>query len=365
MCEIGAHTCIDRAALGVTHIGDGVKLDNQVHIAHNCHIGNNVVIAAQTGLSGGIVVEDDAVIGGKVGIGDKARSSVVRCSAPAAACSHRKLCAVDRSSGARRRDRSKSTSSNSRYVEASRGSQATARYCQATSGVGEPLMLVVVGGHTRNIGKTSVICSDHSLDPIPRWTAIKITQYGHGVCSKDGEACECALPDHPFALQQEQNATTGTDTSRFLAAGASKSYWARTATGNLGEALPALRRLWGSSDNTIVESNSILQFVKPDLYLTVLDFAIADFKDSSLRYLDRADAVIAVSSQPPSGRALHNRSGAINRYLRSRTAGLSRIAAGLPRLVADLSIGAVIGRFLGDDHVVHVAFAQPRGRDRA
>jgi UDP-3-O-[3-hydroxymyristoyl] glucosamine N-acyltransferase len=72
-CEIGAHTCIDRAALGVTRIGNGVKLDNLVHIAHNCRIGNNVVIAAQTGLSGGIVVEDDAVIGGQVGIGDKAR----------------------------------------------------------------------------------------------------------------------------------------------------------------------------------------------------------------------------------------------------------------------------------------------------
>jgi UDP-3-O-[3-hydroxymyristoyl] glucosamine N-acyltransferase len=72
-CEIGAHTCIDRAALGVTRIGNGVKLDNLVHIAHNCSIGNNVVIAAQTGLSGGIVVEDDAVIGGQVGIGDKAR----------------------------------------------------------------------------------------------------------------------------------------------------------------------------------------------------------------------------------------------------------------------------------------------------
>ncbi len=71
--EIGANTCIDRAALGVTRIGDGVKLDNLVHIAHNCRIGNNVVIAAQTGLSGGIVVEDDAVIGGQVGIGDKAR----------------------------------------------------------------------------------------------------------------------------------------------------------------------------------------------------------------------------------------------------------------------------------------------------
>jgi UDP-3-O-[3-hydroxymyristoyl] glucosamine N-acyltransferase len=71
--EIGANSCIDRAALGVTEIGDGVKLDNLVHIAHNCRIGRHVVIAAQTGLSGGVVVEDYAVIGGQVGIGDKAR----------------------------------------------------------------------------------------------------------------------------------------------------------------------------------------------------------------------------------------------------------------------------------------------------
>ncbi len=71
--EIGANTCIDRGALGVTRIGDGTKLDNMVHIGHNCDIGRHVVIAAQTGLSGGVVVGDYAVIGGQVGIGDKAR----------------------------------------------------------------------------------------------------------------------------------------------------------------------------------------------------------------------------------------------------------------------------------------------------
>jgi UDP-3-O-[3-hydroxymyristoyl] glucosamine N-acyltransferase len=71
--EIGANSCVDRAALGVTFIGEGTKLDNMVHIAHNCRIGRHVVIAAQTGLSGGVVVEDYAVIGGQVGIGDKAR----------------------------------------------------------------------------------------------------------------------------------------------------------------------------------------------------------------------------------------------------------------------------------------------------
>jgi UDP-3-O-[3-hydroxymyristoyl] glucosamine N-acyltransferase len=71
--ELGANTCVDRAALGVTRIGEGTKIDNMVHIGHNCRIGKHVVIAAQTGLSGGVVVEDYAVIGGQVGIGDKAR----------------------------------------------------------------------------------------------------------------------------------------------------------------------------------------------------------------------------------------------------------------------------------------------------
>jgi UDP-3-O-[3-hydroxymyristoyl] glucosamine N-acyltransferase len=71
--EIGANSCIDRAALGTTHIGEGSKLDNMVHVGHNCRIGRHVVVAAQTGLSGGVVVDDYAVIGGQVGIGDKAR----------------------------------------------------------------------------------------------------------------------------------------------------------------------------------------------------------------------------------------------------------------------------------------------------
>ena len=71
--EIGANACVDRAALGVTSIGEGTKLDNMVHVGHNCKIGKHVVVAAQTGFSGGVVVEDYAIIGGQVGIGDKVR----------------------------------------------------------------------------------------------------------------------------------------------------------------------------------------------------------------------------------------------------------------------------------------------------
>ena len=70
--ELGANVCVDRGALGATTIGDGTKLDNLVHIGHNCRIGRHVVIAAQTGLSGGCLVEDYVVMGGQVGMGEQA-----------------------------------------------------------------------------------------------------------------------------------------------------------------------------------------------------------------------------------------------------------------------------------------------------
>ena len=71
--EIGANSTIDRGALRETRIRRGTKVDNLVHIGHNCRLGENVVIAAQTGLSGSIVIENDVVLGGQVGIGEHAR----------------------------------------------------------------------------------------------------------------------------------------------------------------------------------------------------------------------------------------------------------------------------------------------------
>ena len=70
--EIGANSTVDRGALGETHIGAGTKIDNLVHIAHNCVLGRNVIIAAQTGISGSSVIEDGAILGGQVGLGEHA-----------------------------------------------------------------------------------------------------------------------------------------------------------------------------------------------------------------------------------------------------------------------------------------------------
>jgi hypothetical protein len=154
------------------------------------------------------------------------------------------------------------------------------------------MALVVVGGHSRSVGKTSVVAGLISALPQFQWTAVKITQYGHGICSANGEACDCATGDHSWAITEERDRRGESDTSRFLVAGAERVFWARTEQGRLAEAMPALRQRLQDAVNVIIESNSVLKFLRPDLYLTVLDPENADFKTSAREFLDRADAVI-------------------------------------------------------------------------
>jgi molybdopterin-guanine dinucleotide biosynthesis protein len=152
--------------------------------------------------------------------------------------------------------------------------------------------MVVVGGHTRNIGKTSVVAGLIAAFPERNWTAVKITQFGHGVCSANGEPCGCETDDHTIAISEDRDRDSGTDTSRYLAAGAARSFWVRTRQGQLAEVMPRLRRLFAAAENVLIESNSVLRFIQPDVSLSVLDPGIRDFKPSAVRYLDRVDALI-------------------------------------------------------------------------
>ena len=156
-------------------------------------------------------------------------------------------------------------------------------------------MLVVVGGHSRNIGKTSVVAGLIRRLRDRKWAALKVTQYGHGACSNTGEACECAPTDaeHPFALSEEYEPSK-TDSGRFFAAGAERSFWLRTPVGELARASDLVDKIVKQHENVIIESNSILELVQPDLCLMVLDFGCEDFKPSSLRYFDRADAFLVI-----------------------------------------------------------------------
>jgi hypothetical protein len=134
--------------------------------------------------------------------------------------------------------------------------------------------------------------------PEMNWTAIKITQFGHGVCSTSGELCACTVAEHEFAITAERQRTSGTDTARFLAAGARRALWVRTGQGELLTALPSLKKEIAGDEYVIVESNSLRRFIKPALYLQILDPSITDFKASSRQFFDLADAYLLISRSP-------------------------------------------------------------------
>ena len=90
------------------------------------------------------------------------------------------------------------------------------------------MAIVVIGGHSRSVGKTSVVAGLIAALPEYNWTALKITQYGHGVCSLNGESCHCATDDHSWAISEEKDRSGESDTSRFLVAGAVHALWVRT-----------------------------------------------------------------------------------------------------------------------------------------
>jgi molybdopterin-guanine dinucleotide biosynthesis protein len=159
----------------------------------------------------------------------------------------------------------------------------------------------MVGGHTRNIGKTSVVEGLIRALPEMGWTAVKITQFGHGVCSVNGEACDCAVTEHQFSISEERakdsgsDKNFGSDTARFVAAGARRSLWVRTKQGDLLSALPALRQEIASDEFVIVESNSLRRFLKPKIYIQLLDWLNPDFKQSAQDFFDLADAYVIVA----------------------------------------------------------------------
>jgi hypothetical protein len=145
-----------------------------------------------------------------------------------------------------------------------------------------------------------LVCDVIAAFPRTDWIAGKVTQYGHGVCAQNGENCDCAPEEHVCAIEWETRADLGTDSGRFLQAGARKSFWLRTKQGYLAEGMPLLRSalaeaMSGSlAENSavIIESNSLMQFLKPSLYFAVVDPAREDFKESARAALDRADALV-------------------------------------------------------------------------
>ncbi|MBI4458598.1 MAG: hypothetical protein HY648_00895 [Acidobacteria bacterium] len=156
------------------------------------------------------------------------------------------------------------------------------------------MKMVVVGGNSRDIGKTSLVAALIRALPHYPWTAIKLTQYTEESGFASDEEHDDAPPEEPFVIQEETDRSGKTDSSRFLAAGARRALWVRVRPGMLATAIPALRQAIAHDEYVIVESNSLLRFYQPNVYLTLLDPAQKDFKPSAQEFLQRADACLVL-----------------------------------------------------------------------
>ena len=154
------------------------------------------------------------------------------------------------------------------------------------------MAIVVVGGQARKVGKTSVVAGLISALSERRWTAVKISRHIHQ--DSPGAASTLIAAGRGFVLTEEPGRTGDTDTARFVVAGAERVYWLRAEAGCLVGAMPHLRKIISaaSDGDFIVESNGIVRWLTPDLYLVVLDFGVEEFKPSAQRTLHQASAFL-------------------------------------------------------------------------
>jgi hypothetical protein len=144
---------------------------------------------------------------------------------------------------------------------------------------------IIVGGHSRKVGKTAVTAALIAAFAEYRWAAIKISTHCHG-----------RLPhDKGCSIYEEHSREGLTDSSRFLAAGAGRSFWVQVQENQMEAAMPQLLPVLQSSPFLIIESNHILQYVPKDILIMVLKYDVADFKESARVILPKANAIVAIN----------------------------------------------------------------------
>jgi len=173
---------------------------------------------------------------------------------------------------------------------------------------------LAVGGQTRKVGKSALIVDILKAFPDRNWTGVKITPYAESGCPLNGATCNCGSNEHLYVMHSETQHEGKTDSSRFLAAGARRALWLQTKEGQLEAALPALAdelkrghayRAGARTAHAIIESDALVKFWNPSLFLMVLDPANPDFKNSARENLARADAFVLRSPQDAQAQNSH------------------------------------------------------------
>jgi hypothetical protein len=157
-------------------------------------------------------------------------------------------------------------------------------------------MLVVVGGHSRNIGKTSVVAGLIRKLRDRKWTALKITQYGNGVCANHTVAAGCGCEPsggEEFALTEEYEAN-GTDTGRFVAAGAERSFWLRVPSGELPRAAGMVQEDSGAGRERDCRVEQCGGTGGARCLPDAAGFFVRGLQSIELAFLDRADGFVVI-----------------------------------------------------------------------
>jgi hypothetical protein len=155
-----------------------------------------------------------------------------------------------------------------------------------------PGFLLAVGGQCRKVGKSTLVADIIQAFPDRHWTAVKITPHAESGCPVNGPSCDCSPQEHSYAIRKETNRTGNSDSSRFLVAGAHRALWIETKENRLQAALPALAAQLANASHTAIESDAIVKFWQPSLYVMVLDPSNPDFKSSARENLRFADAFV-------------------------------------------------------------------------
>lgn len=145
------------------------------------------------------------------------------------------------------------------------------------------MAIVVIGGQARKVGKTSVVAGLIAALVEYHWTAVKVSQHPHDLSRAEWPG---------WVITEEHDRSGASDTSRFLAAGAARALWVRAYPGYLRAVIPELQRKIPIAQNVIIESNSAMRFLRPEVCLLVLDPGNPDFKESARELLPMADGII-------------------------------------------------------------------------
>ena len=155
------------------------------------------------------------------------------------------------------------------------------------------MAVIIVGGQTKNVGKTTLICNIIAAFPKLKWTAVKISSHPHVP-----EHCAMIREGAAWTIWEQNAATDRNDTARFLRSGARRALLVEAAEKQLKEACASLQQEFEPAGAVIVESAAAAECLHYDLFLMLLDSAQSDFKESAKQQRDRASAFVVTNPAP-------------------------------------------------------------------